>query len=154
MFKQSGSGWLVVIVLLTLVLGLTGGGVMGGIAGYYVARTQAVVTVPAGRAVLTAQVPAQVPTATAGQTSTAAPSGIEDMVQKASPGVVTIVTTQPTRPRRFNPNSIPVTAEGSGMIVDDQGHIVTNAHVVQAATQIQVILSNGESVSADLIGAD
>ncbi len=154
MFKQSGSGWLVVILLLTLVLGLAGGGVMGGVAGYYVAHSQAVVTVPTGRAVLTAQVSTQAPTATAAQTSTVAPSGIEDMVQKAAPGVVTIVTAQPSRPRRFNPGSFQVTSEGSGVIVDKQGHIVTNAHVVQGAMEIQVILSNGNTATATLIGAD
>src|SRR5581483_10967893 len=43
---------------------------------------------------------------------------------------------------------------GSGVIIDHQGHIVTNAHVVAGAQQIQVILNDGSHADAKLIGAD
>lgn len=46
------------------------------------------------------------------------------------------------------------TGQGSGFLFDDQGHIITNHHVVDGATQIQVRFANGATVIADLIGSD
>jgi serine protease Do len=43
---------------------------------------------------------------------------------------------------------------GTGMLMDQQGHILTNYHVVGAATKIEVQLSNGNKYSAKLIGTD
>lgn len=43
---------------------------------------------------------------------------------------------------------------GSGAIIDRQGHILTNNHVIDDASEIQVTLSNGESYPAKLVGAD
>jgi S1-C subfamily serine protease len=43
---------------------------------------------------------------------------------------------------------------GSGSIIDRQGHILTNNHVIEDAQNIQVTLSNGETYQAELIGAD
>ena len=45
-------------------------------------------------------------------------------------------------------------AIGSGVIVNSQGYIVTNNHVVSGATTIQVILYNGTKEPAQLAGAD
>jgi serine protease Do len=43
---------------------------------------------------------------------------------------------------------------GTGMIIDAQGHILTNHHVAGGATKIEVLLSNGERYPAKLIGTD
>ena len=46
---------------------------------------------------------------------------------------------------------------GSGVIYkksDGKAYIVTNNHVVQGATELEVTLSNGKKISAELIGAD
>ncbi|TWT74619.1 putative serine protease HtrA [Posidoniimonas polymericola] len=43
---------------------------------------------------------------------------------------------------------------GSGSIIDRQGHILTNNHVIEGAAEIQVTLSNGETYEAQLVGAD
>jgi S1-C subfamily serine protease len=45
-------------------------------------------------------------------------------------------------------------AQGSGFVWDTEGHIVTNNHVVEGASQISVVFSDGTSVSAKLVGAD
>ena len=45
-------------------------------------------------------------------------------------------------------------AKGSGAILDTEGHIVTNNHVISGAQQIQVTLSNGNIYSAQLVGTD
>jgi serine protease Do len=43
---------------------------------------------------------------------------------------------------------------GTGIIVDPEGHILTNNHVVGGATEVKVLLSNGEEYSAKLVGTD
>ncbi len=45
-------------------------------------------------------------------------------------------------------------AQGSGFVFDNQGHIVTNNHVVEGATSISVTFLDGTSVEAELIGRD
>ncbi len=56
--------------------------------------------------------------------------------------------TPPQRPRRNE------TAQGSGFIIDDKGLIVTNNHVIAGASSITVVLHDGKSLQAKLIGAD
>jgi S1-C subfamily serine protease len=43
---------------------------------------------------------------------------------------------------------------GSGSILDRQGHVLTNSHVIEGAREIRVTLFNGETFSASLMGAD
>ena len=43
---------------------------------------------------------------------------------------------------------------GSGFFISAEGHIVTNNHVVEGATQIQVVLEDGRELDAELIGRD
>lgn len=43
---------------------------------------------------------------------------------------------------------------GSGFVWDEQGHIVTNNHVVEGAEKIEVTFSDGTVVPAELVGAD
>jgi putative serine protease PepD len=45
-------------------------------------------------------------------------------------------------------------AQGSGFVIDDQGHIVTNDHVVNGATAISVIFNDGTRAAAKLVGSD
>ena len=43
---------------------------------------------------------------------------------------------------------------GSGFIYDKEGYIMTNHHVVEKATELKVVLMNGETLNATLIGSD
>src|SRR4051794_33784372 len=45
-------------------------------------------------------------------------------------------------------------AEGSGFVLDTDGHIATNQHVVDGATSIEVTFSNGRTASAKVVGTD
>ncbi|WP_309544660.1 trypsin-like peptidase domain-containing protein [Alkalilimnicola ehrlichii] len=46
------------------------------------------------------------------------------------------------------------TSLGSGVILSENGHILTNNHVIQGAEQIEVMLNDGRTADARLIGAD
>ncbi len=45
-------------------------------------------------------------------------------------------------------------ASGSGFVWDDEGHVVTNKHVIDEAERIIVVLSDGIQVDAELVGDD
>ncbi len=47
-----------------------------------------------------------------------------------------------------------VKGQGSGFLVDEEGHILTNYHVVDGASSISVTLHNSETVEAKIIGTD
>ncbi len=57
-----------------------------------------------------------------------------------------------------NPNDQPSTRQvsgiGSGVIVSDDGYILTNNHVIDKADEIIITLSNGKQYDAELIGTD
>lgn len=56
--------------------------------------------------------------------------------------------------RRENGSSIQLAAEGSGIIVSQDGYIATNAHVIEGAELVKVVLSNGDIYQAEIIGSD
>jgi Do/DeqQ family serine protease len=53
-----------------------------------------------------------------------------------------------------NMRSVPQRASGSGVIISEDGYIVTNNHVIDEASEIKVTLSNKKSYTAKLIGTD
>lgn len=67
-------------------------------------------------------------------------------------GVVNI--TSKAKGERFLLMELQSEGSGSGAVIDQAGHILTNFHVVQDAKEIQVTLFNGESYDAQLVGAD
>jgi S1-C subfamily serine protease len=77
------------------------------------------------------------------------PGSFAAIYQQTKDGVVTI-TTSISRggARSFSQ------AEGSGIVVDKQGDILTNAHVVAGASQVQVTFSDGHTVSGQVKGVD
>ncbi len=120
------------ILLLTALLALVFG--TGLFAGWQFGRGSA--TTP----VLTTTSPsASVPATTGGSTEAAR----EAVIAKVQPAVVLVTVTTANG-----------TALGSGEIVNKQGYIVTNNHVVAGETAIQVTLSNGTRATAQLTGTD
>ncbi len=103
--------------------------------------------------------------------------GYADLVDKLLPSVVSIATSQtierqtkqlPELPEGhpfndmfddFFGNQMPkrenLTGLGSGFIINDEGYVVTNNHVISGADQITVIFNNGiDEISAELVGTD
>jgi serine protease Do len=102
-----------------------------------------------------------------------------DVIEQVSPAVVTIsVTMQPVQVssqgspfagtpfddffERFGipgqqwsmPQMQPRRGEGSGFIIDGDGYIATNYHVVDSATEVKVTLNSGEELVAKVVGTD
>lgn len=94
-----------------------------------------------------------------------------DAVDIAAPAVVNIYTrklvTQRSNPlfqdpffRRFFGDRMPAPQQrlenslGSGVIVNTQGFILTNNHVIQGADEIEVALNDGRTAAAAIVGAD
>ncbi|MEM1358928.1 MAG: trypsin-like peptidase domain-containing protein [Bacteroidota bacterium] len=74
------------------------------------------------------------------------------LFESASPSVCYITTK--TRQRSFwsfDVTEVP-SGSGSGFVWDDEGHIITNYHVIKSATQAVVTLANGENYQASLVG--
>ncbi len=94
-------------------------------------------------------------------------NAITEAVRKASPAAVSVnvIKTEVVN-QRINPMYSPffgffdvphirnVQGIGTGVIFDENGFIITNAHVVEGATQIKVILTDNRQYNAQIIGMD
>lgn len=43
---------------------------------------------------------------------------------------------------------------GSGFVLDDQGHVMTNHHVIEGSSRVRLVLADGSAVSAEVVGSD
>ena len=142
----------ILLVILLSPLGLTGCGFL-----------RAPLATPAR--VITVAAPTSVPSPTA----IAAPSAddiayidqagldiaerrVVDVYQRVAPSVVSI-TTQVLR-RNFFFEVVPEEGAGSGFVLDTQGHILTNYHVIEGAQEIEVSFSDETVVSGTVVGVD
>jgi S1-C subfamily serine protease len=57
----------------------------------------------------------------------------------------------PKMPRKYKQEMVGL---GSGMILDTQGHILTNYHVAGSASKIEVVMADGSRHTAKVIGTD
>ena len=78
--------------------------------------------------------------------------GAQGVAEKAVPSVVAIRTEQMTTGDFWFGSQV-TSGAGSGVIISEDGYIVTNAHVVDGADTITVELSNGKSYKAKLVGS-
>jgi len=101
-------------------------------------------------------------------------TAIADVAQKAMPAVVHIEVTQRVQvpspvfpfegdpffryffgtPQRPRYDRREMRGIGTGMVIDGEGHLVTNNHVVDGATKITVKMASGEEFEAKIVGAD
>jgi putative serine protease PepD len=65
-------------------------------------------------------------------------SGVAALYQRVAPSVVAVRTN----------------GEGSGFVVDDKGHVVTNNHVVAGSSRVTLLLLDGTSVPAQVVATD
>jgi S1-C subfamily serine protease len=85
--------------------------------------------------------------------SRAAPTSVADIYARVSPGVVFVQANSGRGQLPFPGGG--QAASGSGFVIDDEGHIITNEHVVDGADQFRVRFGeNGPPIKAKLLGAD
>ncbi|MFR3275643.1 MAG: S1C family serine protease [Collinsella phocaeensis] len=73
---------------------------------------------------------------------------------KALPSVVSITTTIESTGLAMGGSDESSGSIGSGVILDTDGNILTNYHVIEGATDIVVTLDDGTSLEAELVGSD
>jgi len=101
--------------------------------------------------------PAQAPQAPPAQPAASGggvASGVDvsDVYERVSPAVVNI--TFSARARDAFGRTQQAEGTGSGFIIDDQGHVVTNHHVAGGANRLDVTLADNTSHAADLVASD
>jgi S1-C subfamily serine protease len=86
---------------------------------------------------------------------------VHEIYERAAPGVVQVTSTSQVTQQAdpfLDPFGGPTTetqkALGSGFVIDKAGHIITNYHVVQGATKVEVSFSNNERKPAKIVGVD
>lgn len=81
---------------------------------------------------------------------------LQQIAEKASVSVVEIRTEMEGATSNYGFFAMPYTAEsaGSGVIISEDGYIITNNHVIEGATKITVKTSDGTTYDAELIGTD
>ena len=122
-----------------LAAGLVAGSIGGGAVGALLASNRHTASTTTSTGTVAAGVAAPAPS----------PGSFAAIYQQVKDGVVTITTSvSGTGPRSFSQ------AEGSGIVVDKQGDILTNAHVVDSASQVQVTFSDGHTATGQVKGVD
>jgi 2-alkenal reductase len=139
-------GWRTVALVLLVTLLCLGVGVIGVVAGMGLSAT--------GHTAVVADVAAA---SDLPQAVDAEETLLRTLYQENAPSVVHIRVVQstggqlPTFPG--DPNA-PQQAEGSGFVLDSQGNIITNYHVVEGASKIEVRFFDGTVVRARYVGGD
>ena len=77
---------------------------------------------------------------------------IVNAVEKVSKSVVNIASVRMMQDQLFR--VFPVQGVGSGIIIDDRGHILTNNHVIDETDTLRVTLGDSKQVSAKVVGTD
>ncbi len=85
---------------------------------------------------------------------------LADLYESVAPSVVNIQVTTQAESAMFPGFNMPegegplLESQGSGFIYDEQGHIVTNNHVVEDAVSVLVIFNDGRWADAEVVAAD
>jgi serine protease DegS len=104
-------------------------------------------------------------------TRTQGPVSYADAVKRAAPAVVNVYTTKTVVRRSDSILDDPLfrrffgdqfttqrkqtqTSLGSGVIISPQGYVLTNNHVVEDADEIELMLSDGRTIQAKVVGTD
>ena len=127
--------------LLAAAAVLGGGVALGGAAAVGALDTGSATTVVEQQS---SAAPSTVPTAS-GRGLT-----VNEIYKRSGPGVVQVTTTIGAS----SSNGQSSQALGSGFVLDKEGNIVTNYHVVEGATSIEVRFSNDDTLKATLVGSD
>ncbi len=77
---------------------------------------------------------------------------ITEAVERLSESVVSIDSVRVTRDFRYG--LVPIEGKGSGLIIDRKGYVITNNHVIDEATRVQIHLKDGRTFLGEVVGSD
>ena len=77
---------------------------------------------------------------------------VTEAVERLSESVVSIDSVRVTRDFRYG--LVPIEGKGSGLIIDRKGYVITNNHVIDGATRVQVHLKDGRTFLGEVVGSD
>lgn len=89
-----------------------------------------------------------------GNSSTAAINDVSDIAAKCGPSVVEITTQGVASSGGLLQQQYITQGAGSGVIMSEDGYIITNHHVIENATAVAVRTTDGQEYSAEIIGSD
>ena len=81
-------------------------------------------------------------------------SAVTRVVEEVGPAVVTVTTTIPGQMTYWGMRYADSTSMGSGVIIHEDGYILTNNHVIEDGASFTVELANGQVLDAELVGSD
>jgi len=138
------------VVMVVAGVSALGGSLAGGLAVYRVVAHNQPATIQENDQPISA---GTTPSTQLVVDSTAIETTITQAVQKVGPAVVTVVGTVPGQMTFFGQAS-DSTVSGTGFFISQDGYLLTNNHVVEDATGLSVILSDGTEIAASLVGTD
>ena len=77
---------------------------------------------------------------------------VTEAVERLSESVVSIDSVRVTRDFRYG--LVPIEGKGSGLIIDRKGYVITNNHVIDEATRVQIHLKDGRAFLGEVVGSD
>jgi 2-alkenal reductase len=80
-------------------------------------------------------------------------TSVTQAVRTVGPAVVTVVGTIPGQMTFFGPTG-DQTVSGSGVFISADGYLLTNNHVIEGASEVNLILSDGTQETATIVGTD
>jgi 2-alkenal reductase len=138
------------VLLFGIFIGVAGGAVAGGAAAYYITERQAAEAPVVAQPVIAQGGAASSQPAQSAPSSAAAPAAsvaesdtAVEAVQLVGPAVVTVLN-----------RGQQGMGSGSGVVISEDGFIVTNNHVVEGAGQLAVVFADNSRQEAELIGTD
>jgi serine protease Do len=156
--RSKGRGLTAIVVIIAIIfavgiLGLAGTGVYYLYLLYSGGTTQTIANRPDGQPSIVSEqqeiAPSQQPdNLTIESPSKAGVLSTPDIVKRVRPSVVAVQS-------EFARYGVPEMSSGSGVIMSEDGYIVTNAHIIEGGTNVKVILSDGVATyGAAVVGVD
>jgi 2-alkenal reductase len=161
---------LAIVAVVALVLGAVAGAAAGAVTGRQPNAA------PVAVATIATEVPVQVSPSVTGEPEATASPAVEptttpaipiatpdgatsgeplaELVNRLNPAVVTVINKQLFEGFFSDGADLLPVGSGTGFIVSNEGYIVTNNHVVEGSSAIDVIFQDGTTIEAQLVGTD
>lgn len=152
--ERLGCWSLTLIVVLSLLAGGMAGGLLGATAAMWLMGQSKPLALPSAT-VQPPLPPSPLPTPVSlpSVITLQEESATTEVVKKVGPAVVTVVNLRMPQWDFWDDLTQPRSL-GSGVIIDPQGYVVTNDHVVEGSESLSVIMASGDKKDAELMGTD